>query len=390
VALEEEAKLLRAATRARLIDHDKGTAALLVYSQLRRMGAAFSFGQFLVERKLLSQMALDGLQSNVANGAAAPARTISQLGDFELVELLGEGETGSVFRANYRNQDRSVAVKILSPRLAEDPEALHRFLEEAKVCAHLKHPHIVRFLRLAKCEGLYYIAMELAEGGSLRRLLKNNGGKLDETRALELTAQVADALALAHGNGLLHRDVKPENILLDRNGYAKLADLGIAVRTSRSDDAGEFWGTPAYLAPETISGQNADDPRSDLYSLGATLFEMLAGRTPFSAATPAEMLRHHLQLPAPDVRVLRPELSPQTGALVARLLAKNPEHRFPDAKSVAEAADIVASALRSKAQLAASAHEAPSEPPPAQARHPVHRGRRGTPKPRGRFSPRRH
>ncbi len=383
MALEEEAKLLRAATRAKLIDHEKGTAALLVYSQLHRMGAGFSFGQFLVERNLLSQMALDGLQRNVATGTDAPARTISKLGDFELVELLGEGETGSVFRANYPNQGRAVAVKILSPRLAEDQESLQRFLEEAKVCACLKHPHIIRFLRLAKCEGLYYIAMELAEGGSLRRLLTSSGGKLNEVRALELAAQVADALSMAHGNGLLHRDVKPENILLDRNGQAKLADLGIAVRTSQSNEAGEFWGTPAYLAPETISGRGADDPRSDLYSLGATLFEMLTGRTPFTARTPSEMFKHHLQLPAPDVRVLRPELSPQTNVLVARLLAKNPENRFPDAKSVAKAADIIVDALRSKTQEAQSAHLNTPGPQPRPARHSTHRGRRGRLKRRG-------
>jgi serine/threonine-protein kinase len=386
VALEEEAKLLRAATRAKLIDHDKGTAALLVYSQLRRMGAGFSFGQFLVERKLLSQMALDGLLNNVATGAATPARTISRLGDFELLELIGEGETGSVFRAHYQSQDRSVAVKILSPRLAEDPEALQRFLEEAKVCAHLKHPHIIRFLRLAKCEGLYYIAMELAEGGSLRKLLKSKGGKLDEVKALEITAQVADALSLAHGNGLLHRDVKPENILLDRIGYAKLADLGIAVRTTISGNEGEFWGTPAYLAPEIISGKSADDPRSDLYSLGATLFEMLAGRTPFTAPTPGEMFRHHLQLPPPDVRVLRPELSPQTSMLVARMLAKDPENRFPDAKSVLEAADIMLNAIRAKASMEQAVHQQPPPPQPAPARRrPAQRGRHGAAHPRGRY-----
>lgn len=384
MALEEEAKLLRAATRAKLIDHDKGTAALLVYSQLRRMGAGFSFGQFLVERKLLSQMALDGLINNVAAGTATPARTISKLGDFELLELLGEGETGSVFRANYQNQDRSVAVKILSPRLAEDEEALQRFLEEAKVCARLKHPHIIRFLRLAKCEGLYYIAMELAEGGSLRKLMKSKGGKLDEIKALELTAQVADALSMAHGNGLLHRDVKPENILLDRNGYAKLADLGIAVRTTQSDAAGEFWGTPAYLAPEIISGKSSDDPRSDLYSLGAALFEVLTGRTPFTAQTPGEMFRHHLQLPAPDARVLRPELSPQTSVLIARLLAKEPDNRFPDAKSVVEAADIVLGAIRAKSahQLQAVHQQAPTPQPTPARRRAAHRGPRGSARPR--------
>jgi len=390
LALEEEAQLLHAATRAGLLDHDKGTAALLIYSQLRNMGAAFSFGQFLVDRGLLSQMALEGLERNLASGANYPARTISHLGDFELLELLGEGETGSVFRARQVSLERPVAIKVLSPRLASDPEALERFLNEARVCARLKHPHIVQFYRLARCEGLYYIAMELAPGGSLRKLLQEQG-RLDEQHALTLGREIATALAAAHEAGLLHRDVKPENILLDEAGHAKLADLGIAVRTAAEagggEGAGEFWGTPDYLAPEVITGSGPDDARSDLYSLGATLFEALTGNPPFPASSPQETLRHQVHTPPPDLRRQRAELLPQTVTLVMRLLAKDPDARIPDAQSLVEAFDVVLGLLAAAAPAARPARAAARRHTPAAGR-PTPAAGRGTPA-AGRAIPRR-
>jgi serine/threonine-protein kinase len=352
VALEGEARLLHAATRAGLVSHEKATAALLVYAQLRKLGAAFSFGQFMVDRGLLSQVALEGLERNLAVGEAAPARTISRVGDYELLDLLGDGTTGSVFRARQLSRGRTVAVKVLSPRLAEDEEGFKRFLDEARVWAKLRHPHIVEFHRLACCEGLYYIAQEYAPGGSLRRLLAQSGGRLEQIRALELARQAAEGLAAAHAAGLLHRDVKPENVLLDARGRAKLTDLGIAVRRAESrgtapgQPADEFWGTPEYLAPEVISGHRATDPRSDLYSLGAMLFEMLAGRPPFQGRTPGEILRQHLEAPPPSLRQLRPGLAPQTAALVARLLAKDPAARFPHAQAVVAALNVAIATLR--------------------------------------------
>jgi serine/threonine-protein kinase len=390
LALEEEARLLHAATRARLVDHDKGTAALLVYSQLRNLGAAFSFGQFLVERGLLSQMALEGLERNLASGSDVPARTISRLGDFELLELLGEGQTGSVFRARQVSLERPVAIKVLSPRLASDPEALERFLNEARVCARLKHPHIIQFYRLAKCEGLYYIAMELAPGGSLRKLLAKQG-RLEEQHALTLSREVAAALAAAHQAGLLHRDVKPENILLDEAGQAKLADLGIAVRTAEGaggEGSGEFWGTPDYLAPEVITGEAPDDARSDLYSLGATLFEVLAGAPPFPAKSPQETLRHQVRTPPPDLRGARADLLPQTVTLVMRLLAKDPAARFPDAQSLVEAFDVVLGLLAAASPAARPARMAAQRRTPAAGRLTPAAGR-GTPSGRERAIPRR-
>lgn len=352
MAHESEAVLLQAGVRAGLLDPEKGTAALVVFAELRRRGARLTFGEFLVERGLLSRMSLEGLERNLRDGGAEAVRTISRLGDFELLDLLGEGESGSVFRARQISLDRPVAVKILAPRLAEDPEALRRFLDEARISARLRHPHLVQCFRVATVEGLYYFAMELVDGGSARMLLKASGGRLSEDRALTIAAQIAAALSAAHAAGLVHHDVKPENILLTRDGRAKLADLGIAVRRSATaTGAGEFWGTPAYVAPEVSEGRVDNDPRSDLYSLGAVLFEFLVGRPPFQAATPEELLRMHVIDPPPDVGSLRPDLSPQTSALVMRLLAKDPAQRFPDARSLVESIQLVIQ-LRLTAPLA--------------------------------------
>jgi serine/threonine-protein kinase len=335
VSLDKDSILLHAALQAGVLDRAKGPAALLVYNQLRQMGGKMSFGEFLVERKLLSRIALEGLERNLQSHGAAPP-TISTLGDFELLRLLGEGNTGSVFRARHVITGRAAAIKVLSPKLADDPQALQRFKSEAQRYYQLQHPNIIRFLRLARTQGLWYIVMELAEGGSARGLLRHSGGQLSEGRAMELTKQTAQALSAAHAIGLLHRDVKPENILLDVNGNAKLSDFGIAERHVAGGPKGEFWGTPAYLAPEVISGQAPNDPRSDLYSLGCVLHEFLAGSPPFSASTPEEVLRRHLKDRAPDIRTLRLDVSPAVVDLLLRLLQKDPALRFPDAASVAE------------------------------------------------------
>lgn len=346
MAHEAEALLLRAGVRAGLVDADKGTAALVVYAQMKKLGATFSFGDFLVERGLISRMGLEGIERSLSSGSGAAPRTISRLGDFELHEILGEGESGTVFRARQVSLDRPVALKVLTPSLSRDPEALERFLAEARVTAKLHHPNIVRFIRVAMAEGLYYLAMEYIDGGSVRALIKANPAGLPETQTLALGKQIASALHAAHFAGLVHRDVKPENILLTKEGEAKLADLGIAVKVDlggplTTGEKSEFWGTAAYLAPEVIEGYGATDPRADLYSLGATLFEMLTGRTPFIADTPQEVLRMQVMDTPPDIRELRADVTPEMATLIKRLLNKDPKQRFPNAQSLVDAIELI-------------------------------------------------
>jgi len=347
VALEDEAKFLRKAVRAKLMDADKGTAALYVFSQLKQMGAQFSFGQFLVERGLLSQMALEGLSDE----SVERVETVSEVGDYKLIELLAEGQSGAVFRAIQQSLRREVALKILSPSAAEYTMYVERFLGEARATAKLNHPNIVQGIDVGSANGLHYFAMELVEGGSARALLLKNNGGLPEDTVLRIGYETADGLKAAHTAGIIHHDLKPDNLLLTREGHVKIADLGISQDFGRkSDDNGEFWASPHYAAPERVQGSPGDQ-RSDIYSLGATLYELLAGQPPFNADKPRDILQMHVQNPLPDLHSFRPDISVQTGALVRRMLAKNPDERVTNAQMVMDAIERII-AMRNQQQQA--------------------------------------
>jgi len=360
VALESEALFLQRAVRAKVLAPDKGTAALYVYSQLKQMGAAFTFGDFLIDRGLMSQMALAALEKSTRGDEVV---AVSTIGPYELIEMIGEGQNGSVFLAYQKSLDRKVALKILSAEI--DPESLERFKAEARVTAKLNHPNVVQGIDVGSDQGLHYFAMELVEGGSVRALIEKFGGQLPELTALKIIQQSAEGLKAAHAAGLVHRDLKPDNILLTIEGDAKLADLGIAqnIRSDGQPAAAEFWASPPYVAPEVIQGKD-NDPRSDIYSLGATLFEMLIGQPPFVGETPDEMMNMHLYEAVPDLIAARPGLAPQTAALVRRMLAKNPEDRIQNAATVVEAATrlIVLITAPDPARRAAPVLHVPSPP----------------------------
>jgi serine/threonine protein kinase len=351
VALETEALFLRKAVRAGVLDVDKGTAALYIFAQLQKQGAQFTFGEFLVERGLLTNMALSALTA-----ADSQVQPVSEVGDYQLLELIGEGENGVVYRALQKSLERMVAVKILNNTYASDPEALRRFQNEARATAKLNHPNVVQGIDVGTDKGLHYFAMELVDGGSARAVLRAAGGQLDETRALDIAQQAAEGLRAAHAAGLIHRDLKPDNILMTTDGQAKLADLGIsqslAPRAPGRAEA-EFWASPPYVAPEIIRGHAENKAASDIYSLGATLFELLTGHPPFMADTPEDILRKHLNDPVPDVLAFRPDVSVHTAGLIKRMLAKDPAARMPSASAVSDAIQKIL-ALRTQAATAAA------------------------------------
>ncbi|MEI6236835.1 MAG: protein kinase, partial [Planctomycetota bacterium] len=324
--------------------------------RLRDMGAEFSFGDFLVERGMLPQMAVTAFESESGESFG----TVDTLGDFQLIELLGEGENGAVYRATQLSLDRDVAVKILNTEIAQDPAAVEHFLSEAYAVARINHPNVVQIYSRGTEHGLHYFAMELLEGGSARDLIADaEDGRLTERRALEITAQAAEGLKAAHANGILHRDVKPDNILLSKMGVAKITDLGIAQVVHATADGGTFWGSPPYVAPETVRGTSPNDPRSDIYSLGATLFELLTGEPPFSADDPAEVLRMHLDEAPRDVRDVRPDVSSRTATLVKLMLAKEPNERIRDADMVAKQIAKILSEPNSASHPVSAAAPAP-------------------------------
>jgi len=363
LALETEALFMRRAVRAGVLDVDKGTAALYVFSQLKQMGATFSFGQFLVERGLLSNIALSALEE----GSRTELKKVDTVGDYQLIELIGEGQNGAVFRALQKSLNRHVALKILSSNISSDPAALERFQREARTTAKLNHPNVVQGIDVGSDQGLHYFSMELIDGGSARSLLESADGMLDEATCLNIIREAAEGLRAAHSAGLLHRDLKPDNILLTQEGHAKLADLGISqnVGNTENDPGGEFWASPPYVPPEVIQGTGQGDPRSDIYSLGATLFELLAGRPPYVADSAEDVMHMHMHEAIPDIQSYRPDVSVQTASLLKRMLAKEIEERVPSAQSVV---DAVTRIIAMKHQMASQPPVPPPAPPPPQQR----------------------
>jgi eukaryotic-like serine/threonine-protein kinase len=260
--------------------------------------------------------------------AAQPGDLIA--GRYELEELVGSGGMSTVFRARDRQLDRRVAIKILHEHYLSDPEYVERFRREARAVAQLSHPNIVTVIDRGEDEGRQYIVFEHVEGENLKELVRRTG-RLPVRRALELGVAVADGLAFAHERGLVHRDVKPQNVLLSREGEVKVTDFGIA-RSLDVDhgvtQTGTVLGTGEYLAPEQASGKPIS-AATDVYSLGVVLWELLAGEVPFVGESFVAVAMRHVNEPPPSLREQRPDVSPRLAAAVERALAKDPARRFP-------------------------------------------------------------
>jgi formylglycine-generating enzyme required for sulfatase activity/serine/threonine protein kinase len=283
---------------------------------------------------------------NSQAGQASSSNT-KRLGGFELIGKIGQGAMGAVFKARQISIDRPVALKVLPQRLSKNKQFVERFLRESRAAAKLNHPNIVQAIDAGLASGYYYFAMELVDGPTLRSLM-NAEGRLPERRALEIVRDIARALDYAHGMGIIHRDIKPENILLAPDGTAKLADLGLAREMASADQSmtqtGVAMGTPHYVSPEQVRGEKDLDGRTDIYSLGATLYHLLVGQTPYTGGTGTEVMSKHLTEPVPDPRRVRPDLSFNTATLIRKAMAKNRDSRHPDAASFAQAIDAVLAA----------------------------------------------
>jgi serine/threonine protein kinase len=261
-------------------------------------------------------------------GCGAALRVRDQLDHFQLLGVVASGGMGTVYRALDRHLNRMVALKLLRPELCADEAHVQQLEREARVMASVNHPHVVKVYSLGKAQGLYYLAMELVDKGSLDDLMTLQG-RVAEVQVLEVGAQVAKGLRAALEAGLIHRDVKPGNILFADAHTAKITDFGLALPLDQAQEGGgEIWGTPYYVAPEKL-GRKPEDFRSDLYSLGGTLFHALAGRPPFEAENASLVALKHLKSRAVSLQAFAPEVSPTTALVINRMLAKRPEDRYP-------------------------------------------------------------
>ena len=260
------------------------------------------------------------------NGAATGERAF--FGNYELERELGQGGMGSVYLARDTGLNRKVALKILRSDLCDDLSFARKFLEEVEVTASLAHPNIIRVYTLGQQDSRPYLVMEHLDQPSLEHRM-DQIGKLPERDVLEIGIAIASALQFAHEKtGMIHRDIKPGNILFGRGNIPKLADFGLAAGArSALGQQDEIWGTPYYVSPERLNREE-EDIRSDIYSLGATLYHAFAGRAPFEADTAEDVARRHLMDRPPPLRSLCPEAQEQTVFTVDRCLQKKTEHRW--------------------------------------------------------------
>jgi eukaryotic-like serine/threonine-protein kinase len=255
---------------------------------------------------------------------------------YEVVELVGTGGMSSVYKAHDKLLERNVALKVLHPHYGDDTEYVERFRREARAVAQLSHPNIVTVIDRGEAGGHQFIVFELIDGENLKELV-NRTGPLPVRRAVELAVAVADGLAFAHEHGLVHRDVKPQNVLLNGDGEAKVTDFGIA----RSLDVehgvtqtGTVLGTSNYLSPEQASGKQVT-PATDVYSLGVVLYELLTAEVPFPGENFVAVAMKHLNDPVPDILERRPDVPPRLAAAMERAMEKDPARRFASMRDFA-------------------------------------------------------
>jgi len=267
-------------------------------------------------------------------------------GEYVVLDKLGEGGMGEVLKARHRRMDRLVALKILPAQKVDSPEAIRRFQHEVKAAARLMHPNIVAAHDAGEHQGIHYLVMEYVEGRDLAELVREHG-TLSVPQATDCILQAARGLAYAHKHGVIHRDIKPSNLLLDHEGTVKILDMGLArldeppspagPQAERLTQSGQVMGTCDYMSPEQAVDTHRADQRADIYSLGCTLYRLLAGKPPYQAETLIQVLFAHREAPIPSLRAARTDVPEALESIYQRMMAKRPEDRYQSAAELVSA-----------------------------------------------------
>ncbi|MBI4613314.1 MAG: serine/threonine protein kinase [Planctomycetes bacterium] len=331
---EKEEQFARLGVEMGLMNEAQVEEALKIKKAMADLGVKpKDIATILREKEYLSE---DACRTIIDRVKAGPA--MKQIAGFEIVEKLSQGAMGIVYKARQVSMDRVVALKVLSKDLKKKPHYVQRFLREARAVAKLTHKNIVSGIDVGIDQGIYYFAMEFVEGETLKDRIRREG-QLPELAALEIALQMAEALECANQHGILHRDIKPDNIMITADGVAKLCDLGLA-RLDSTDSSltqeGTSMGTPDYISPEQARGLKDIDTRTDIYSLGVTLYHMLTGDTPFRAENSMVVMSMHITEPFPDIRSLRDDIAPETEAVLLKMVAKEREERYQNPRELRE------------------------------------------------------
>jgi len=318
-------RLIGTALEKGYLDEERVRAALKILHAETEKGAKVGLHEVLVRYNLMTHGELLDVRRTMAKDGV-PIR----LGDFDILARLGRGATSTVYLARQRSLEREVAVKLLGGHLAGNAEMEERFFAEARLAAQVSHGNIVHVYDVGDTRHTHYIVMEYVQGETLEAIIEREG-RISEERATAVGVQMARALLRIEECGIVHRDIKPGNIMLTGDGTAKLADLGMALAEGGTETGG---GTAYYMAPEQARGEEGLDVRTDIYSLGCTLFHAVTGRPPYAGRNAAETLRMHEREPVPDAGELRPGLSAGFCEVLRVMMAKEREGRFSDAKSL--------------------------------------------------------
>lgn len=324
------------AIKRSLLTRQQIEEAIAVQQSVSKVGVKKTIDEILVQKGYITTEVL----AELVEESKPQQQRAKRFGNFEIVGKLGEGSMGKVYKARQVVTKRIVALKVLFPELAKDQNMFERFLREARAVGQLHHPNIVSGLDVACVNGLYYICMEYVEGEALDKKLQKAGGKLPEAEVLEYCRQTALGLHHAHQNSYLHRDVKPENIIVTTSGQVKVTDMGLARSMGEQQvraltQEGVSVGTPYYISPEQAQGLKDLRPAADLYSLGVMMFECLTGKLPFDSENFYEVMLMHVNNAPPDIRKYGPNLSEDTACVVMKLLEKDPAKRFPSGEALA-------------------------------------------------------
>jgi serine/threonine protein kinase len=274
-----------------------------------------------------------------------------QLDDYRIEALLGQGGMARVYRGFDIRLERWVAIKVIEASFQQDADYIARFRREARAIGQLEHPHIVSVYRYGEANGVLYMAMRYIEGSAFDRMLATyhqEGDLIPVAEARRIIQQICLALDYAHSRGIIHRDIKPGNIMIDKQGNAYLADFGLALLADVGT-RGEIFGTPHYIAPEQAISSAGAVPQSDLYAIGVILYEIFTGQVPFDAESAMDVAMMHMTEPPPPPRQIRPDLSPEVEAVILKALEKEPTDRYPTGAALVETLD---QALKARMQVA--------------------------------------